>query len=250
MRARLFGIEPVPALLLLGGFGLFAIGIVDCLNFTVDDTFISFRFAENFAAGRGLVFNPGEQVEGYSNFLWTLILGALAKLGFTQSHGDLSLLVAAKLAALVCALGTLLVTAWLAARMASGLASSHSEVLWMPVLGLGSSYSFAVWTMSGMETALCAFLTTLGVALSMTALLRHDTGEDVSRTRLLAGGVVFGIAALVRPEQIVVWAFAMAGLVLWCPPRLRKPVALAALPTLAIYAIYLVWRREYYGSFV
>jgi arabinofuranosyltransferase len=33
-----------------------------------DDSFISFRYAQNLAWGHGLVFNPGEQVEGYTNF--------------------------------------------------------------------------------------------------------------------------------------------------------------------------------------
>ncbi|MEI7425254.1 MAG: hypothetical protein WCK10_04010, partial [Candidatus Staskawiczbacteria bacterium] len=47
----------------------------------LDDAFISFRYAENFAAGHGLVFNPGERVEGYTTFLWVLILGVGKALG-------------------------------------------------------------------------------------------------------------------------------------------------------------------------
>ena len=34
-----------------------------------DDAFISFRHAEHLANGLGLVYNPGEYVEGYTNFL-------------------------------------------------------------------------------------------------------------------------------------------------------------------------------------
>ncbi|EMO73712.1 hypothetical protein LEP1GSC127_0037 [Leptospira kirschneri str. 200801925] len=33
-----------------------------------DDAFISLRYAKNFAEGKGLVFNEGEFVEGYTNF--------------------------------------------------------------------------------------------------------------------------------------------------------------------------------------
>ena len=40
-----------------------------------DDAYISFRYARNFAEGNGLVWNLGERVEGYTNFLWTLGLG-------------------------------------------------------------------------------------------------------------------------------------------------------------------------------
>ncbi|MBM9502162.1 hypothetical protein JWG44_18045 [Leptospira sp. 201903071] len=39
-----------------------------------DDAFISLRYAKNLAEGKGLVFNEGEKVEGYTNFLWTLLL--------------------------------------------------------------------------------------------------------------------------------------------------------------------------------
>ena len=41
---------------------------------TQDDAFISFRYAQNLIEGHGLVFNPGEIVEGISNPLWTLLL--------------------------------------------------------------------------------------------------------------------------------------------------------------------------------
>ena len=43
-------------------------------SYTLDDAFISFRYARNFAEGHGIVFNPGERVEGYTNFLWVVIL--------------------------------------------------------------------------------------------------------------------------------------------------------------------------------
>ncbi len=37
-----------------------------------DDAFISYRYAANWNAGNGLVWNVGERVEGYSNFLFVL----------------------------------------------------------------------------------------------------------------------------------------------------------------------------------
>ncbi|HMJ10771.1 MAG TPA: hypothetical protein VK524_05155, partial [Polyangiaceae bacterium] len=47
-----------------------------------DDAFISFRYAQNLVHGRGLVFNVGERVEGYTNFLWVLVLAGAGRLGF------------------------------------------------------------------------------------------------------------------------------------------------------------------------
>src|SRR5258706_2501582 len=50
-------------------------------NFVTDDAFISFVYSRNLAEHGQLVFNLGEHVEGYTNFLWTVVLAALYKLG-------------------------------------------------------------------------------------------------------------------------------------------------------------------------
>src|SRR5687767_9783689 len=47
-----------------------------------DDAYISFRYAQNLIEGHGLVWNVvGERVEGYSNFLWTLLIAAFMRFG-------------------------------------------------------------------------------------------------------------------------------------------------------------------------
>ena len=58
--------------LIQGSFGL-------C---TQDDAFISFRYAQNLVEGNGLVYNIGERVEGYTNFLWTLLFAPFIGMGF------------------------------------------------------------------------------------------------------------------------------------------------------------------------
>ena len=42
-----------------------------------DDSLISLQYARNFALGHGFVFNQGEYVEGFTNFLWVLFLAPL-----------------------------------------------------------------------------------------------------------------------------------------------------------------------------
>src|SRR5687768_10954266 len=39
-----------------------------------DDAYISYRYARNWVAGHGLVFNPGDPVEGYTNLLYVLLM--------------------------------------------------------------------------------------------------------------------------------------------------------------------------------
>src|SRR2546430_913949 len=88
---------------------LFAIQSLDYLNFGVDDVFISMRVAENAANGKGPVFNPGENVEGYSNPLWVALLTVGAKLGFNSSHSENALLWFAKALGFFFGVGTLIV---------------------------------------------------------------------------------------------------------------------------------------------
>src|SRR5688572_26286533 len=57
------------------------------LRWTCDDAFISFRYAQHFVDGHGLVFNldPSEPpVEGYTNFSWTMWLALGVWLGCTD----------------------------------------------------------------------------------------------------------------------------------------------------------------------
>ena len=59
---------------------LFTVNVAG-LYFLIDDAFISFRYARNLNDGLGLVFNPGEWVEGYTNFLWVILMAGVMKAG-------------------------------------------------------------------------------------------------------------------------------------------------------------------------
>ncbi len=47
----------------------------------IDDTFISLRYARNLAEGHGLVFNPGERVEGFTNPSFVVFAALCLRLG-------------------------------------------------------------------------------------------------------------------------------------------------------------------------
>ena len=72
-------------------------------NFITDDAYVSFVYARNFADHGELVFNLGQYVEGYTNFLWTVLigLGMLVKIPPEWS---------AKVLSAACAIATLWVT--------------------------------------------------------------------------------------------------------------------------------------------
>src|SRR5512141_1854778 len=47
---------------------------------TIDDSFITFRYARNLLAGQGFVYNPGERVQGTTTPLYTLLMTGLGAL--------------------------------------------------------------------------------------------------------------------------------------------------------------------------
>jgi len=60
---------------------LFLLIVLPLRNCTLDDSFISYRYAAHLSQGQGLVFNTSERVEGYSNLLWVLVLALWHWLG-------------------------------------------------------------------------------------------------------------------------------------------------------------------------
>src|SRR5215217_8859146 len=95
------------------------IGIDGRRYFSVfDDALISMRYAYNLSHGSGLVWNPGEYVEGYTNFLMTLLMSP-ATLVFDK--------VDAVLAVQIFGIVFMLVNAYLVMSIAEHLASGQER---------------------------------------------------------------------------------------------------------------------------
>ena len=196
----------------------------------VDDAYISFRYARNWVEGEGLVFNPGERVEGYTNFLWTVVVAPAIALGLPV--GPVAMVLGG-----ICSLATL----WLVYRYLE----ATSAGAWAGVLAAGFlavDGSFALWAVGGLETALFALLVTAG-AISYLQ-------EDSRPRRGLATGLLFALATMTRPEGLLVLgatavhsaARAAAGRRLPGQADLVRLLGFAA-----VYAPYFAWRFAYYG---
>src|SRR5262249_54655858 len=149
-----------------------------------DDAFISYRYAENLNAGLGLVYNAGERVEGYSNFLWTLWIALGMRLGVSPEAWSAAWGIAfyAASVALLAWLGWREArghgSAWLAVPLAAWLAAAHRDL--------------SLFATSGLETALFVFLALLAYGIAIEPGL---AGRGAA-----ACGLVAGLAALTRPE--------------------------------------------------
>lgn len=203
-----------------------------------DDAYVSFRYAKNFVHGDGLVYNVGARVEGYTNFLWTMLSalplarGTKDPLPFMHAVG-LTLWVLSYV--LLLALGVQL----------------FREGMWIAPLALVplvSHWSFNMWFLSGMETPLVSFLTILAVVLFSSDPEAHPWA--------LTGASLAGVAlTMTRPDGVVTLAaLAIAGMVLhwrrlFVERKWRTYVFLPLLPVLLLYVPYNIWRVAYYGSF-
>lgn len=152
---------------------------------TADDAYISFRYVDNWVRGHGLVFNPGERVMGYSNFLWIVLLYPFALAGIPAD-------VAARMLGVVLAWGTMArIYAFARVELRGRLPALAA------VSSLAASGSFALWMLGGLEAQLLGFLLTIGVIGAL------QISEASPRSRFLWLGVVFGLASITRPEAFL-----------------------------------------------
>ena len=222
-------------------------------RFLTDDAFISFRYARNLLEGDGLVWNPGERVEGYSNFLWVLELAAIWAATGVPPEDAVWWLSAAYTVA------TLAAMAWWAWRL-PGL-RDRGLVWWMALGLLCSSAAFATWTSGGgLETRQFTFF----VVLAVVALTAHRG----SRRGLLVASLSLALASLTRPEGPLIAACCFAW---WAAQEVadgersggvreralealrridwRGALALA-LPFLLIVGAHFLWRYSYYDEWL
>lgn len=152
-------------------------------GFTADDAFITFRYAENFATGKGFVYNEGEHVLGTSTPFFTLILATFALLQFP--------LITTTLAFSVVASG---ITAAMMFRWAERL--RFGDYATLPAI------VYAVWPRSlpaetsGMETALFTLLVTAALYYSYRKLDVYSVGLAT-------------LATLTRPEGCIALGIVM-----------------------------------------
>ena len=202
-----------------------------------DDAYITYRYAEHLVAGDGLVFNPGEDpVEGYTNFLWTVLIAAGMGLGMNPEWLGPGLgLLFSVIAAVLCG------------RLAQRLgASPIYAAAAMALLALQPTQR--VHAMGGLETSMFT-------ALLLAGILPRVLAERTSRGDR-ASGMWLAAAALTRPEGVMV--FGLLELAdAFAARRARVPfgawaqaMLTRALPFALIVGTHVIWRRMTYGDWV
>ena len=230
-------------------FGLLgsALLVWGCRRYQCDDAFISYRYAANLAAGHGLVFNPGERVEGYSNLLQILVMAAGLPAGIPPTLSGPLLGVLALLA--------LLAGAWAIVWIAIPRWTPAQRVCASLMLfALVTSHGLAAAAGSGLETMLFAALIFFAAALWAGAGEDAAAGAASPGRRTIVLSALLSLLVLLRPDGVVPVAtlllleFAVTWRTMRRPARAAlQALRLGALPG-AVGGALALWKIVYYGS--
>lgn len=192
-------------------------------TFLHDDAYITLRYAHNLLNGHGIVWNPGERVEGYTHPLWLLQVAGLG-------HAGLALPIAARVLSYLYLLG--IVGVWLRSR-------AHPSLLAVTC----TLHGLLLWCNGGLEVVGFSFWLLAGA----WGLFRLIESRSPPRALPYVCGACFALAALMRPDGVGAGLIALVVLA-----SVRRFAALPGFglafgaPVLA----HLLFRVSYYGDWL
>lgn len=193
--------------------------------------------------GHGYVWNPApfKAVEGYSNFLWILILDAVWRgLGISPPT-------ASNYLSLGISYLTLLVGLVMVAQLKWSTTLRPYKVLFAALVLTGAltNRTFLAWTSSGLETALFNFL-----LLSWIYLCLYEYKHP--NRWLLAVSTIASLMALTRPDGLLYWLATITVIfvaLVWRRSESAGTNKWAGLP-LMIVPTHILWRKFTYGEWL
>jgi hypothetical protein len=221
------------------GLLVLAAGLIQAiiLRWVSDDSFITFRYVKNFIDGNGIVYNVGERVEGYTHFLWLLILSAASFIGFDPVTASMWIGIACFAALLIIYL-----------RISQKEQPSKiGYYLPLTAILLALHYDMLVWATGGLETSLYTLL----ISTAFFTWFYADLSEEKT---VVSVGCILLLTSLTRPDGalftiVAVMLLAIKGTKEKQPiSQTLKIVAILLLPSIVIGIPYLLWKYNYYGD--
>jgi hypothetical protein len=148
---------------------------------TIDDSYITFRYARNILAGNGFVYNPGEHVLGTTTPLYTLLLAGIGAIsgGTAAPFPQIAMAINAVADSITC-----LLLLKLGRRFGSQLAGAGAALVWAIA---PYSVTFAI---GGLET-------------SVYVLLLITTVVTYLEKRYSLAAVTGALSVLTRPDALL-----------------------------------------------
>lgn len=222
------------ALALVFGYAAAALALFP--KWTVDDAFITFRYAENLAVHGELNWNPGEPpVEGYTGIALPVLIAGAIKVGFSP--------VAASRAIGIASYFLIAIFAFAAMRSLRIRATIRVAAIAV----LCGAPLLLTHALSGLETLLFAAAVVAALACFLHAIQSENNW-------LKLDALLFGVllaASLIRPEGAALAAACAVALFIARWRQSRKNALQTAAVFFEIYflsgAVYFLWRWSTYG---
>lgn len=183
-------------LLLILMYGIFLFIAVNFFGWIVDDLYIYFRYVSNFVNGDGIVYNPGEHVEGFSGFSWLMLLSLFGYFNFPLE-------LCAKITSLFFAFLNLLLLLQICLKLNLG------KLSYLACLLMLFNLPFILWSVSGFEIMFYIFF----LLSAFYIVLNLNTGTWY----ILMLSLLIFLISVTRPEGIlislafIVFTFAFSG---------------------------------------
>ncbi len=197
-----------------------------------DDAFISFRYSRNLTNGYGLVWNPGgAHTQGYTNFLFVVLVAGGMKLGLSPL-----------LAANVLNSAGLIVIVAILATLSQALLPGRRWAWIIPPLAFLFLPLVPYIMASRMETIFWS-------GLVLAAIWAAQRAVYTLRSRYITISLaLFFLGVLTRPETVIIAALIILYLLIRVPARMRVRVMVASAITGAVGLAYLYWTEWYFGD--
>ncbi|UCA60551.1 hypothetical protein KB553_03260 [Chryseobacterium rhizoplanae] len=195
---------------------------------------ISLRYAQRFIEGKGLTWNDGHPVEGYSNLLWVLAVSVLGKLG-------VDLILAARIIGILCSLGILGSILYYFKNK-----NIQKEYVFLGVALLVTTPCFMIWAIGGLEQPLYVLLLTL-ILIEVSKIINDHYFKTIY---LLSFWL--GLLALTRPDGFLFTLLTSGFLLATCKKKdmfITIGIATTVIPSLFLLG-QLVFRYNFYGELV
>ncbi len=190
-------------------------------NFTAEDAFITFRFAQQIGNGNGFAYNPGDPIYGTTTPLFTLLLAIWSAL---YSPGNLNL--GARLFDVLASLTSLLFLSAILSRLELPRWGRWSAIVFFIV-----SSKVLLMDTRGMEMPLV-------IALMLAAWYAAEVDQPI------VSGVLCGLLLWTRLD-LLCWPIALAAAEF---PRRRRNAAGLLTACAAVYLPWILFSLVYFGS--
>ena len=231
----------VPYALLLPLFAVLVYFQWQYKGYVKDDTYISLRYALNLASGHGMVFNHGDKLEGYTNFLWIVLTVPAYWLGVDALDW---------VKGLGCGFALVgVVVTWALARFFNG---GRADAFCFLAAGLfATSPTVILWSQAGLEPPLVAVACSGGTLFAFRVWSRTADDRVALRDAVLAA-LLLTAGALCRPDAhaVLLLAGAMGVVDMVRRRSLARPWLVGMAIIVGTLAPYHVWRRLYFGDWL